>query len=161
MAMRHWALAAALSLTAMVTLPAAASEGSRAVERDYVTAPLAPASQSAEAAARKSAGCLSCHEETDAPTMHDNPAVKLGCADCHGGDYEVFLPSGIGRDDRRYLETMEQAHVLPTYPEDWHHPHSANPERSYTLLNREAPEYIRFVNPSDYRIAEEACGSCH
>ena len=161
MAMRHWPLAAALSLAAMLGLPAAASEGSRAVERDYVTAPLAPASQSAEAAARKSAGCLSCHEETDAPTMHDNPAVKLGCVDCHGGDHEVFLPSGVGREDRGYVETMEQAHVLPTYPEDWHYPHSANPERSYTLLNREAPEYIRFVNPSDYRIAEEACGACH
>ena len=24
--------------------------------------------------------------------------------------------------------------------------------RTYTLLNREAPEYVRFVNPSDYRV---------
>ncbi|MCX7676180.1 MAG: cytochrome c3 family protein, partial [Alteraurantiacibacter sp.] len=53
------------------------------------------------------------------------------------------------------------AHVLPTLPESWHFPSSANPERSYSLLNREAPEYVRFVNPSDYRVAREACGACH
>src|SRR5690606_30244043 len=51
--------------------------------------------------------------------------------------------------------------VLPTYPASWHYPSSANPERSYALLNREAPEFVRFVNPSDYRVAREACGACH
>ena len=35
---------------------------------------------------------------------------------------------------------------------------SANPVASYTF-NKESPEYVRFVNPSDYRIVEEA--SCH
>ena len=25
----------------------------------------------------------------------------------------------------------------------------------------ESPEFIRFVNPSDYRVVEEACGACH
>ena len=34
-------------------------------------------------------------------------------------------------------------------------------KRTYTLLNREAPEFIRFVNPGDYRIARESCGACH
>src|SRR5581483_7442279 len=29
------------------------------------------------------------------------------------------------------------------------------------LLNRESPEFIRFVNPSDYRVARESCGACH
>ena len=29
------------------------------------------------------------------------------------------------------------------------------------MLNREAPEFVRFVNPSDYRVAREACGACH
>ena len=46
-------------------------------------------------------------------------------------------------------------------PESWHYPSSANPERSYTLLNRESPEFTRFINPSDYRVASEACGACH
>src|SRR6185436_20129314 len=34
-------------------------------------------------------------------------------------------------------------------------------QRSYTLLNRESPEFIRFINPADYRVAREACGACH
>ena len=32
---------------------------------------------------------------------------------------------------------------------------------AYALLNKESPEFIKFVNPSDYRIAREACGACH
>ena len=51
--------------------------------------------------------------------------------------------------------------MLPLYPDDWHYPSSANPVESYTLLNRESPEYVRFVNPSDYRVARQACGACH
>ena len=40
---------------------------------------------------------------------------------------------------------------------------SANPVRSYTLLNHESPEFIRFVNPGDLRVAHLSCGttSCH
>lgn len=60
-----------------------------------------------------------------------------------------------------YQSAMDQAHILPRYPETWSHSGSANPIRGYTLLNREAPEFTRFVNPSDLRIAEEACGACH
>ena len=36
--------------------------------------------------------------------------------------------------------------------------HRPIPSRSYTLLNKEAPEYIRFINPGDYRVARESCG---
>jgi len=32
-------------------------------------------------------------------------------------------------------------------------PSSGNPVRSYTLLNYESPEFVRFVNPGDLRIA--------
>ncbi|HYC54454.1 MAG TPA: hypothetical protein VEL28_05910 [Candidatus Binatia bacterium] len=60
-----------------------------------------------------------------------------------------------------YLDALERAHVLPRYPKSWHWPSSAMPERTYTLLNREAPEFIRFVNPGDLRVAREACGACH
>ena len=40
---------------------------------------------------------------------------------------------------------------------------SANPVRSYTVLNHENPEFIRFVNPSDFRVAHISCGTtnCH
>src|SRR5205085_9182411 len=27
--------------------------------------------------------------------------------------------------------------------------------------NREAPEFLRFTNPSDYRVARDSCGACH
>jgi len=35
------------------------------------------------------------------------------------------------------------------------------PSGSYALLAKESPEFIRFVNPSDYRVARDACGACH
>ena len=54
-----------------------------------------------------------------------------------------------------------QAHVWPRFPEAWQR--SANPVRSYTLLNHESPEFIRFVNPGDLRVAHVSCGTanCH
>ena len=132
-----------------------------AVPRVYVPYPPAPASETQEQAGAKSAGCTSCHTASDQPTMHPTKAVVLGCADCHGGDPTAALSAGIGKDDPRYRTVRDQAHVLPRYPAAWRWPSSANPQRSYTLLNREAPEYIRFVNPSDFRVAREACGACH
>ncbi|MBL0140830.1 MAG: hypothetical protein IPP91_01895 [Betaproteobacteria bacterium] len=123
--------------------------------------PPAPAKQAPEQAQAKSAGCLSCHTTTDRHTMHQNPAVVLGCADCHGGDATAAKPDRAGRNDAAYALALGKAHVLPRYPLAWKWPSSANPEGSYTLLNREAPEYIRFVNPGDLRAAREACGACH
>ncbi len=144
----------------------------------HVTHPDAPAWQTKADADAKSEGCVSCHTTTDQATMHASPAVVLGCADCHGGNPQVVAPDGLAASVHgvgqhgnstpghreypgEYRALMDQAHVLPLYPQAWHHPSSANPERSYTLLNKEAPEYIRFVNPSDLRIAREACGACH
>ena len=144
---------------------ATSSEAATAVERHYVTAPPAPAMQSTEDAAAKSAGCLDCHTKTDQPTMHANPGVVLGCADCHGGAAGVRWIGANDRDTQRndaaYARARDAAHVLPRYPTAWNHPSSANPERTYALLNREANEFIRFVNPGDYRAAEAACGACH
>jgi hypothetical protein len=127
----------------------------------YRPTPPAPRAQLPAEAALKSAGCSSCHTATDQPTMHANPAVVLGCVDCHGGDAGVQAPPGLAADDPAYRALVEQAHVLPRLPETWHYPDSANPQQSYTLLTRESPEYLRFVNPSDLRVAREACGACH
>ena len=99
--------------------------------------------QSIEEADRKSKGCVSCHGGIE--PMHSNPAVKLGCTDCHLGDAGAM--------------TKEGAHVRPRYPDQWRT--SANPERSYTLLNEEDPRFIQFANPGDLRVADRACGSCH
>ena len=140
-----------------------ASEEEKPVERDYarVTAPPSPRGQSVEAMLGKSEGCNSCHVQTDAPTMHISSAVRLGCTDCHGGDASVRGDSELGHDDPLYVAARNRAHVLPRYPDSWHWPSSANPKQSYTLLNREDPVFIRFVNPSDYRVARDSCGACH
>src|SRR5215470_6052552 len=128
------------------------------VSRTYVAAPPAPERQTAELARAKSLGCASCHTATDHTTMHVNTGVILGCTDCHGGDSRVMAPQGASTTDPTYVSAKQSAHVLPRYPIAWKYPSSSNPEDSYTLLNREAPEFIRFVNPGDYRIARESCG---
>lgn len=150
----------ALAVLATAALPVPASEA-RPVERDYQRTPPAPAYQTTADAKAKSAGCLSCHTTTDAHTMHDNPAVVLGCTDCHGGDASIHLAGPHERDSARYREALGKAHVLPRFPERWNWPSSANPPHSYTALNDEHPAFIRFINPGDLRVAREACGACH
>ena len=138
-----------------------AAEGEKPVERVYPVYPAAPLTQTIEEMAGKSDGCTTCHVASDAPTMHLSPAVRLGCTDCHGGDAAVTGNAQLARDDPAYVAARDKAHVLPRYPGSWHFPSSANPKASYALLNKEAPEFVRFVNPSDYRVAREACGACH
>jgi len=154
-----------LAVLTALALPGLASEGEKPIVYDYaalkVTAPPAPKSQTEAEAAAKSAGCLTCHTASDEPTMHATKAVVLGCTDCHGGNPTVTAPATLARSDTAYAKLRDTAHVLPRFPEAWHFPSSANPKRSYTLLNREAPEFVRFVNPSDYRAARDACGACH
>ncbi|TAL02490.1 MAG: hypothetical protein EPO08_06910 [Rhodospirillaceae bacterium] len=139
----------------------AASEAEQPRNIVYPEYPPAPRQESRDDANVKSSGCLSCHTATDMPSMHANPAIVLGCTDCHGGDAGATLPPGTDKAAALYRATLDKAHVQPRFPESWHYPKSANPERSYTLLNRESPQFIRFVNPSDYRVARESCGACH
>ncbi|MSQ96425.1 MAG: hypothetical protein EXR98_17985 [Gemmataceae bacterium] len=91
----------------------------------------------------KSAGCIQCHQHTGDP--HEKTTINLGCVDCHGGHANTNV--------------KEYAHVPSRLPNAWRT--SANPVRSYTLLNQESPEFIRFVNPGDLRIAHISCGACH
>ena len=105
--------------------------------------------QSPAEAHAKSEGCLVCHKGAHDP--HQQPgkplAFALGCTDCHGGDATSVQ--------------IETAHVQARFPNVWRS--SANPVRSYTLLNHESPEFIRFVNPGDLRTSSISCGSsgCH
>ena len=150
----------AIGLLLCVTRAAVArEEAPRKVE--YPDYPPAPMSQTREEAAAKSLGCRSCHLTTDETTMHASPAVVLGCTDCHGGDASAVLPRDAERGSAAYEAALGRAHVAPLFPESWHWPSSRLPERSYTLLNRESPELVRFVNPGDLRVAREACGACH
>jgi hypothetical protein len=99
-------------------------------------------------AAVKSQGCVVCHRgvgDMHAKRIDGKPIVRLGCTDCHGGD--------------AMAATAEKAHVHPCFPDAW--PASGNPIRSYTLLNHESPEFIRFFNPGDLRVAAVTCGGCH
>lgn len=101
--------------------------------------------QTAAEAHTKSAGCIHCHQNVGDP--HGKPTLRIGCTDCHGGDATTT--------------DKHRAHIQPRYPEGW--PTSGNPARSYTLLNHENPEFVRFVNPGDFRIAHISCGTigCH
>jgi hypothetical protein len=128
-------------------------------------APSAPRQQSQAEIDQKSAGCMSCHVGIEFPSMHASPAVTLGCVDCHGGNSAPMVTAGMSPGSAEYEAIKKQAHVLPRYPERWVNaegqPSAANPERTYTLLNFESPEFIRFMNPGDLRVAQEACGACH
>ena len=93
----------------------------------------------------KSIGCLECHHGVE-PMHKAEQNVVLGCTDCHGGNPERKLKK-------------EQAHVLPKNKEFWKT--SANPPNSNVWLNHESPEFIRFINPGDLRVAQQACGLCH
>jgi hypothetical protein len=93
--------------------------------------------------------------------MHASPAVVLACTDCHGGNDKIVADKSWKRNDLDYMGALKLAHVLPKYPVAWGWPSSANPKRSYSLLQKEAPEFVRFVNPSDYKVSREACGACH
>ncbi len=102
--------------------------------------------QTKEQAAAKSAGCIVCHEKAHDP--HYKKTVNLGCCDCHGGNASA--------------KKKEDAHPHARVPEAWRNG-SGNPVRTYALLNHEFPEYIRFINPGDFRVAHISCGTanCH
>lgn len=85
---------------------------------------------------------------TDAPSMHTNPAVQIGCTDCHGGNSEIRADKLVkGQSD--YEVAKKAAHIAPKFPENW--PSSANPEESYTSLLKESYEFVKFLNPGNLR----------
>jgi len=112
--------------------------------------PLWPADllrQTVDQAAAKSAGCQAAGCHVGIEPMHVSPAVHLGCTDCHGGNADTT--------------DKLKGHVPARLPQFW--PSSANPVRSYTLLNQESPQYVRFRNPGYLRAADKSCGTstCH
>src|SRR6478735_51017 len=86
------------------------------------------ANQTQEMALAKSSSCMACHPGSHDP--HFKETVRIGCTDCHGGNAQAGDKQG--------------AHVAPKYPEAWGT--TANPVRTYALLNHESPEFVRFVN---------------
>jgi hypothetical protein len=115
MSLRRLIFTALLASLAGVAAPLAATaeEGSG----HPTSAPPAPLQQTAAEAQSKSAGCMSCHTTTDSLNMHTTQGVTLGCADCHGGRAEVFVPPGAPRESREYRAALDAAHVHPRNPE--------------------------------------------
>ena len=102
--------------------------------------------------------------ETGYPELeehHDDPG------DDHGSDHGPWELKKVGYPNDRpiyaedYQAAIDKAHVQPKYPDTFSYPSSANPRHAYAIYNKEAPEFIRFINPGDLRIAREACGACH
>jgi len=108
-------------------------------------------------------GCIKCHNNiepmhkfTATGDVYDKlvdgkDAQGMSCTACHGGN-----PAAT---------TAKDAHVQPKFPKEWGCKNgecgSNNPERSNTLLAKESKEFVRFVNPSDFRVISQACGECH
>jgi hypothetical protein len=117
--------------------------------------------QSQAEADRKSTGCITCHASTDEPTMHPTKTVFLGCTDCHGGNSSISVATSTTPNSAEYNAAKEKAHVQPRDPS--FKDRSALPERTYTKWLKESPEFIKFANPGDLRVAPETCGAtgCH
>ncbi len=108
-------------------------------------------------------GCLKCHNNIEPMHRYNTrgdvfdtldegrDAQGLTCTACHGGN-----PAAI---------TQREAHVQPKFPKEWNCKNgdcsSRNPERTNTLLARESSEFVRFVNPGDFRVIAQSCGECH
>jgi hypothetical protein len=108
-------------------------------------------------------GCIKCHNNIE--PMHKfnssgdvyetlkegKDAQDLSCTSCHGGN-----PAAT---------TQREAHVQPLFPKEWGCKNgecsSKNPERSNTLLAKESRDFVRFINPGDFRVIRQTCGSCH
>lgn len=89
-------------------------------------------------------GCVGCHrprnELGERVGIEDpHPWFPLSCTDCHGGNPEAF--------------TRLEAHVSP----------GEGPALLRALTSDELdaadPDYLRFVNPGDLRVAATSCGS--
>jgi hypothetical protein len=125
-------------------------------------APQAPTAAPA-AEAPKTEGCLKCHNKIEPMHRYNargdifdeldegKDAQGLSCTACHGGN-----PAAA---------TQEDAHVQPRFPNEWNCKDkkcsSQNPERTNTLLAKESREFVRFINPGDFRVVSQACGECH
>jgi hypothetical protein len=122
---------------------------------------VAPSEGRAEAMVAPAEGCLKCHAQIEpmhrfGPTTtldrlnEGKDALGLTCTACHGGN-----PVAI---------TKDEAHVQPRFPREWIRDGKFRmPQQAGPLLNRESPAFVRFVNPSDLRVATTTCGSseCH
>jgi hypothetical protein len=93
--------------------------------------------------------------------MHPTKTVFLGCTDCHGGNSSLSVAPGTAANSAEYKAAKEKAHVQPR--DASFKDRSTLPERTYTKWLKESPEFVKFENPGDLRVAAETCGAagCH
>jgi hypothetical protein len=117
--------------------------------------------QTPDEVALKSSGCRSCHTSMDTVNMHEQPSVRIGCTDCHGGDAKINVTVNSSPQSPEYQEAKAKAHVQPRVLDNG--TQGANPVRAYTKWLKEDPQYIQFVNPGDLRVTVNTCGrsGCH
>ena len=141
--------------------PPAAASGSRP-QATPTPASAAPVAAPAPAEP-KLEGCTKCHNNIEPMHRYNatgdvfdklvdgKDAQGLSCTGCHGGN-----PAA---------DTQREAHVQPRFPAAWGCKNgdcsSHNPERSNTLIAKESREFVRFVNPGDFRVVSQSCGECH
>ncbi len=113
--------------------------------------------ETAEEARATSAGCVSCHIGIEHPNMHNEDTVVLGCANCHGGNPDVTIAGTKGSAE--YKAAEKKAHVEPRIAANA--ARDGHPVRAYTHWIEESPDFVRFVNPGDLRVAPQTCGACH
>ncbi|MCI0524738.1 MAG: hypothetical protein L0Y75_05690 [Acidobacteria bacterium] len=94
----------------------------------------------------RSIGCIVCHTGSESMHADGDDELDIGCADCHGGDPNE-------------TQDKKKAHVQPRFPELWKD--TANPELINATWLKESDEFIRFINPGDFRAADISCGKCH
>ncbi len=94
-------------------------------------------------------GCVGCHRPEISPGVRvgiepihrPELGVEIGCVDCHGGDNTA--------------NTKSQAHVPPLGAPEFLRNLSSD------QIDNVGLDYLRFINPSDLRVAATACGDCH
>ena len=103
-----------------------------ALARTYAMQPPAPEKQTAADAAPKAAAASAATRPPTARRCTRNPAVMLGCTDCHGGDAAKVQPAGTltpaGCRVRR--GTRARRTCCRAIPSRANWPTSANPERT-------------------------------
>jgi hypothetical protein len=90
-------------------------------------------------------GCMACHRPVNPITQtrvgieEAHPWFPLSCTDCHGGNDQV--------------NTFVDAHVFPTTGPTFIR------NLAYDQLDQVEPDHLRFINPADFRVAQQGCGA--
>jgi hypothetical protein len=90
------------------------------------------------------AGCVGCHRPLNARGERSgiedaHPWHPLSCTDCHGGNASA--------------NTRDLAHVPPAFGPTYLR------DLASDGLDFVSPDYLRFINPGDLRVASRGCGS--